>query len=184
MELPPQRKQMFNYVLFFSHLYKDALWEPGGPAQTSISRPYQRNGKQGGDIRIDSITLFFYIFLSLNIDSQYKDIRLKRNNRGLIEKSWIPRKFCFFENNPLIIIKKWVLKCYGLSESESVSHSVMRDSLRTYGLQPARLFCPWNSPSMNTGLGCHSLLQGIILTQGSNPGLLHCRKPPYLLRLD
>ena len=38
-----------------------------------------------------------------------------------------------------------------------------------------RLFCPWNSPK-NTRVGCHSLLQGIFLTQGSNPGLLHCRQ--------
>ena len=28
---------------------------------------------------------------------------------------------------------------------------------------------------INTGVGCHSLLQGIFLTQGLNPGLLHCR---------
>ena len=38
-----------------------------------------------------------------------------------------------------------------------------------------RLLCPWDSPGQNTGVGCHSLLQGIFLTQGSNPGLLHCR---------
>ena len=30
-------------------------------------------------------------------------------------------------------------------------------------------------PGKNTGVGCHSLLQGIFLTQGSNLGLLHCR---------
>ena len=36
------------------------------------------------------------------------------------------------------------------------------------------MVCPWNSPGENTGLGCHSLLQGIFLTQGWNPGLLHC----------
>ena len=29
--------------------------------------------------------------------------------------------------------------------------------------------------------GCHSLLQGIFLTQGSNPGLLHCREILYRL---
>ena len=28
----------------------------------------------------------------------------------------------------------------------------------------------------NTGVGCHFLLQGIFLTQGSNPGLWHCRQ--------
>ena len=32
--------------------------------------------------------------------------------------------------------------------------------------------CPWNSPGKNTGVGCHSLLQRIFLTQGSNPRLL------------
>ena len=34
-----------------------------------------------------------------------------------------------------------------------------------------RLLCPWNSPNKNTGVGYHSLLQGIFLTQGSNPRL-------------
>ena len=33
----------------------------------------------------------------------------------------------------------------------------------------------WDSPSRNTGVGCHSLLQGVFPTQGLNPGLLHCR---------
>ena len=31
------------------------------------------------------------------------------------------------------------------------------------------------------GLGCHALLQGIFPTQGSNPGLLHCRQILYCL---
>ena len=34
---------------------------------------------------------------------------------------------------------------------------------------------PPGSPGKNTGVGSHSLLQGIIPTQGSNPGLLHCK---------
>ena len=38
---------------------------------------------------------------------------------------------------------------------------------------------PLNPFSKNTGVGCHSLLQGIFLTQGSNPGFLHCRKILY-----
>ena len=49
----------------------------------------------------------------------------------------------------------------------------MPDSLRPHGLQPTRLLCPWDSPGTNTGVGCHVLLQGIFLTQGSNPCLLH-----------
>ena len=43
-------------------------------------------------------------------------------------------------------------------------------SARTLWLSPwtvARLLCPWDSPSKKTGVGCHTLLQGIFLTQGS-----------------
>ena len=46
---------------------------------------------------------------------------------------------------------------------------------------PLRLLCPWDSPGKNTGVGCHFLLQGIFLTQGSNPGLPHCRQTLYPL---
>ena len=38
------------------------------------------------------------------------------------------------------------------------------------------LYSPRNSPGQNTGVGSLSLLQGIFLTQGSNPGLPHCRQ--------
>ena len=38
-----------------------------------------------------------------------------------------------------------------------------------------------DSPGKNTEVGCHFLLQGIFLTQGSNPGLLHCRQTLYPL---
>ena len=36
-----------------------------------------------------------------------------------------------------------------------------------------RLLSSWDSPGKNTGVGCHALLQGIFLTQGSNSHLLH-----------
>ena len=52
--------------------------------------------------------------------------------------------------------------------SENVSHSVMSDALWPHGLQPTRLLCPWDSLGKNIGVGCHSLLQGIFLTLGSN----------------
>ena len=38
-----------------------------------------------------------------------------------------------------------------------------------------------DSPGKNTGVGCHALLQGILPTQGSNPGLLLCRQILYCL---
>ena len=40
---------------------------------------------------------------------------------------------------------------------------------------------PWNSPDQNTGVGSLSLLQGFFPTQGSNPGLPHCRRILYQL---
>ena len=49
---------------------------------------------------------------------------------------------------------------------------------------PTRLLCPWDSPGSNTGVGCHFLLQGIFLTQESNPGFLHCRQMIYQLSYE
>ena len=61
-------------------------------------------------------------------------------------------------------------------QSESESHSVMSNFLRSHGL-----YSPWNSPGQNTGMGSLSLLQGIFPTQGLNPGLPHCRWILYQL---
>ena len=62
-----------------------------------------------------------------------------------------------------------------------VCRSVVSDSLRPHALEAFRLLCPWDSPGKNTGVGCHSYLQGIFPTQQSNPGLLQCRQNLYLL---
>ena len=48
----------------------------------------------------------------------------------------------------------------------------MSHSSQPQGLQPTRLLCPWDFPGKNTGVGCHFLLQGIFLTQGSSSSLL------------
>ena len=40
---------------------------------------------------------------------------------------------------------------------------------------PMAYTSPWDSPEQNTGVGSLSLLWGIFPTQGSNPGLPHCR---------
>ena len=66
-------------------------------------------------------------------------------------------------------------------KSGAVLCLVMSDSFQPYGLQPARLLCPWDSPGKNTGVGCHALLQGIFQTQGLNPDLLSCRRILYHL---
>ena len=61
---------------------------------------------------------------------------------------------------------------------ECVSCSVVSDSLRPHELQSARLLCPQNSPGKNTGVGCHSLHQGIFPTHSS---LLNYRLILYCL---
>ena len=65
--------------------------------------------------------------------------------------------------------------------TDTVSGSIVSDSLRPHGPQPTRLLCPWDSPGKNTGVGCHSLLQSIFPTQGSNPGLPHYRQALFRL---
>ena len=67
-----------------------------------------------------------------------------------------------------------VAKVEGSEGSES--HSGVSNSLRPHGLYRVR-----NSPGQNTGVGSLSLLQGIFPTQGSNPGLPHCRQILYQL---
>ena len=62
--------------------------------------------------------------------------------------------------------------------------SLLSDCRKEKVAQSVQLFrdpCPWNFPDKKTGVGCHSLFQGIPLTQGSNPGLLHCRQTLYCL---
>ena len=54
------------------------------------------------------------------------------------------------------------------TESERESCSVMSDSFPPYGL-----YSPWHSPGQNTGVGSPSLVQRILPTKGSNPGLLN-----------
>ena len=63
--------------------------------------------------------------------------------------------------------KEWV------SEWKSLSHVQLFATPPTYS--------PWNSPGQNTGVDNYSLIQGIFPTQGSNPGLLHCRWILYQL---
>ena len=54
------------------------------------------------------------------------------------------------EQQPLSFIFAFILKW-----SESLSHSVVSDSLQPHGL-----YIPWNSPGQNTGVGSLSLLRG------------------------
>ena len=51
-------------------------------------------------------------------------------------------------------------------------YSAVSSSLQPDGLWPSWLFCLWDFPGENIGVGCHFLLQRIFPTQGSNSCLL------------
>ena len=76
---------------------------------------------------------------------------------------------------PIQQIKHSMEDIFEKSSNESKGLSVVSDSLQPHGLSP------WNSPGQNTGVGSLSLLQGVFLTQGLNPGLPHCRQILYPL---
>ena len=52
-----------------------------------------------------------------------------------------------------------------MKSEEKVSVAQSRLTLQPHGLQPTRLLGPRASPGKNTGVGSHSLLQGIFPTQ-------------------
>ena len=60
-----------------------------------------------------------------------------------------------------------------------LSRSIMSDSVRPMDYSPPGSSVHGDSPGKNTGVGCCTLLQGIFPTQGSNPGLPHCRQILY-----
>ena len=114
--------------------------------------------------------------LSVSMDSLPLDISYKRNH-GL----FCLASFTRLSNVPPLCSVCWLMphsfagpnniKLHGETLAACSVASVVADSLRPYGLQPARLLCPWDSPGNNTGVSCNALLQGIFLTQGSNSSL-------------
>ena len=56
---------------------------------------------------------------------------------------------------------------------------VMSDSFATLWIVAHQTPLSMGFPRQDTGVGCHFLLQGIFLTQGSNPCLLCCRQVLY-----
>ena len=59
-----------------------------------------------------------------------------------------------------------VLSCLGMSNSVTPRTGAHQAGSSVHG----------DSPGNSIGVGCHALLQGIFLTQGSNPGLPHRRR--------
>ena len=75
--------------------------------------------------------------------------------------------------------RHWKVPTSALSFTEKWSEMKVAQLHMT--LRPHGWYSPWNSPGQNTGMGSLSLLQWMFPTQGSNPGLLHCRRILYQL---
>ena len=90
-----------------------------------------------------------------------KDAVLPRLNRNLQVRVWV-------EKHPF-------LQPHGLEIYKTEDISILCVLARL------KIICPWNSPGKNPGVGSHSFLQRIFLTQGSNLGLPHCRQILYCL---
>ena len=60
-----------------------------------------------------------------------------------------------------------------------LSHSVVSNFVTPWTVSCQALLVCGDSPGKNTGVGCRALLQGILPTQGSNPGFPHYRQILY-----
>ena len=97
---------------------------------------------------------------------------------------------CFFQKKTVDSLSSWtgplvfiflVLISQCMCVYMCVSCSIASDSLQSCGLVAFQATLSIESPGKNAGVGCHSLLQEICLTQGLNAGLLHCRQFLYCL---
>ena len=50
---------------------------------------------------------------------------------------------------------KWKVKVKSLSHVRLLQH---------HGLQPTRLLCPWDFPGKSTGVGCHGMVLGVLIS--------------------
>ena len=133
------------------------------------------------------ITSFSYLYLYKFIILQFCGFEAEHRSRRVKIKvsthcifcletthiSWLLASFLHLQS------QQWQLRFF---ESEKWKCQLLRSvrlfvTPRTAGCQPP----PWHSPGKNAGMGSHSILQGFFLTQGSNPGLLHCRQIPHHL---
>ena len=112
----------------------------------------------------------------------------------------ITDKFCIYGISPLHLFRFWAAQ--ESKKSKSIWKEVClavgfiilkRKIVKVLATQSCPTLCDpmdcspsgssvhGDSPGKNTGMGIHSLLWGIIPTQGSNSGLLHCRRILYHL---
>ena len=118
---------------------------------------------------------------ALHVDSLPAELQEKPKNTGVGSLSLLQWIILTQESNQGLLHCRCILyqlsyRLFKGNPKKSENHSVESDSLQPHGL-----YSPWNSPGQNTGVHNHSFLQGIFPTQGSNPGLLHCKWILYQL---
>ena len=66
----------------------------------------------------------------------------------------------------ILFIRIFLFHYFSFFQSPMLNHFIVSNSLWHHGLYPASLWT-WDFPGKITGVGCHSLLQGIFPIQGS-----------------
>ena len=99
---------------------------------------------------------------------------LYRGEPHLTLLSWPKRMAQYFREEKYVSVRNTMEQGASVLVSVAQSCPTLWDPV-DYSL------CPRDSPGKNTEVGSHSLLQGIFQTQGSNPGLPHCRQILYYL---
>ena len=120
--------------------------------------------------------LYSYYLLSSNIHSlllSYKNFQVLFGHKAMQNKD--------ISQPPLylgvVIWSSFIQRSIG----KTLVCDILKAKVVSNSLWPHRLYSPWNSPGQDTGMGSFSLLPGIFLTQGLNPGLPHCRWILYRL---
>ena len=120
---------------------------------------------------------FSFLVLSVGLERDCYENQCQRFKffQSFFPLSAIPFFLSFLSLNAHLYIFYYTYMCICLCECSVAL--VISNSSQLYGLQPTRLLCPWDSPGKNVGVGCHALLQGVFLTQGSN---MHLSMSPAL----
>ncbi|XP_061239885.1 microtubule-associated protein 9 isoform X5 [Bos javanicus] len=98
----------------------------------------------------------------------------RKDNLTAVEK-WNEKKEVFFKEKEKVKIHEKRKEEQKRAEKKEKDKQALEEYEKWL---PTRLLCPWDSPGKDAGVGCHALLHGIFMTQGSNPcrfHLLHCR---------
>ena len=112
---------------------------------------------------------FYFILFFLEILVQRGETRLSLRSDSFPKTHIWPKMFTFQFLDSVVFIS---FTLYGGELCLTLCNPTHRSL--------PRLLCPWNFPDKNTEVGCHFLLQGVFPIQGSNLGILHCRRFPAL----